>query len=137
MDSKDYIGLDVGLQRTGFARASNVAKIAEPLYTIPTPEVVKKLRELVKENDLEAIVVGLPRNLSGEDTKQTQWVRQWVDKAKEEIDLPFYAQDEALTSKIAEAKNLSGKKLQDIDSLAAGIILQDFLNSSDIERKAW
>lgn len=137
MDSKDFIGLDVGQQRTGFARASSVAKIAEPLFTISTTKVIEKLRELIKTGRIEAIVVGLPRNLSGEDTNQTEWVRAWVFKAKKEINTPFYAQDEALTSKLAEAKKLSRKKIHDIDSLAASIILQDFINSSEAERKTW
>lgn len=137
MNSKDFIGLDVGIRRTGFARASNAAKIAEPLFTVDTAEVIDKLNDLMKQGDIEAIVVGLPRNLSGEDTKQTEWVREWVTGVKAKIDIPFYAQDEALTSKMAEAKNISGQKLHDIDSLAASIILQDFIDCPEAERKIW
>jgi putative Holliday junction resolvase len=134
MDNKQLLGLDVGLKRTGIARASSVAKLAEPLLTVPTTEVLKTVKELIEEYDVGTIVVGLPRNLQGDDTKQTTWVRDWVQHAKSKIGLSFYWQDEALTSKIAEARKLTHKRPHDIDSLAAAIILQDFLDSEEAER---
>lgn len=134
MDGKQLLGLDVGLKRTGIARASEDARIAEPLITVPTTEVIKVLKDLIKEHNVGTIVVGLPRNLAGDDTRQTTWVRDWVKHAKNKVDLPFYWQDEVLTSRIAEAKKLSSKKLHDVDSLAAAIILQDFLDTPESER---
>lgn len=137
MDNKEYIGLDVGMARTGFARGSSIAKIAQPLFTVPTDSVVDKLKELIKTSHPVGLVIGLPRNLNGDDTNQTTWVREWVDNLKKHIDIPIYAQDEALTSKLAEAKRMDGLSEQSTDALAASIILQDFLESSDIERKNW
>jgi putative Holliday junction resolvase len=134
VDSKQLLGLDVGLKRTGVARASALARLAEPLVTINTVDVIKTLTQLIEQYNVGTIVVGLPRNLRGDDTAQTTWVRDWVRHAKSKIDLPFYWQDEALTSKIAEAKQKSYTKKVDIDSLAASIILQDFLESSEAER---
>lgn len=133
MKAKEVLGLDVGAKRTGIARASNVARIAEPLMSVPTDEVLPTLAKYLDKNEVEAIAVGLPRNLSGEDTGQTRWVRDWVDKAKQKIGAPLYWQDEALTS--VKAKELKPKlKGNDTDSLSAAVILQDFLDMPETER---
>jgi putative Holliday junction resolvase len=134
MDSKQLLGLDVGLKRTGIARASQLARLAEPLVTIPTVDAIKTIKDLIEQYNVGTIVVGLPRSLSGEDTSQTSWVRDWVKHAKTKIELPFYWQDEALTSRVAEAKSKSYKRPHDVDSLAASIILQDFLETAAAER---
>jgi putative Holliday junction resolvase len=136
VDSKSgqYLGLDVGLKRTGIARASEAARLSEPLQTVPTTEVVKILKNLIEEYNISAVVVGLPRNLHGNSTQQTNWVRDWVNHIKQKIDLPFYWQDEVLSTRIAEAKKLTYKKNQDIDALAAAIILQDFLDTPEASR---
>jgi putative Holliday junction resolvase len=134
MDSQQLLGLDVGLKRTGIARASGIARLAEPLMTVSTTDLIKIIKELIEEYNIGIVVVGLPRSLKGDDTAQTGWVRDWVMHAKSKIDLPFYWQDEALTSRIAEAKRAVYKQKHDIDSLAAAIILQDFLEAPETER---
>jgi len=134
VDSKEYLSLDVGLKRTGIARGSEVARLSEPLMTVATTSVLAKLKDLIEEYNVGAIVVGLPRNLHGNNTQQTNWVRDWVINAKHKIDLPFYWQDEVLSTRIAEAKKLSYKKVHDIDSLAAAVILQDFLDTPEADR---
>jgi len=137
MDKVEFIGLDVGQARTGFARGSLIARLAEPLETIPTEQALDRLTALIKELNAAGVVVGLPRNLKGEDTPQTDWVRSWVAGIKQKIEVPFYAQDEALTSKIAEERKQAGKALHDVDALAAAIILQDFLDVAESERVVW
>jgi putative holliday junction resolvase len=134
MNSEQLIGLDVGLKKTGIARASYNARLAEPISTVPTATVLNAIKELAEEYNVKTIVVGLPRNLHGDDTKQTTWVRDWVNHAKRKIDLPIYWQDEALTSRVAEAKKLTYKKPHDVDALAAAIILQDFLDTPESDR---
>jgi putative Holliday junction resolvase len=134
VEVNQYLALDVGLKRTGIARGSDAARLAEPLRTVATTEVLNTLKNLAEEYNVSAIVVGLPRNLHGNSTQQTNWVRDWVMKLKRKIDLPFYWQDEVLTTRIAEAKKLSYKKVHDIDSLAAAIILQDFLDTPQADR---
>lgn len=129
MEAREFIGLDVGKARTGIARGSNLAKLAEPLKSVPTEQVLAELADSFE--NLAGVVVGLPRSLSGEETEQTAWVRSWVDKAKKQIKTTFYWQDEALTSKLAEAEDINKGKIQDIDAVAAAIILQDFLDSPE------
>lgn len=129
--------MDVGSKRTGIARASNVARLAEPLMSVPTNKAIETLEKYINGHRVEAIVFGLPRNLAGEDTKQTQWIRAWVDKAKQKITTPLYWQDEALTSELAARKlQTTNFKLQTYDghSVAAAIILQDFLDTPEAKR---
>ena len=128
------MGLDVGQKRIGVARASALAMLAEPLDSIAAQDSIKELLKLVDDHSIGTIVVGLPRNLDSKDTKQTEWVRQWVNDAKAKIELPFFWQDEALTSVVAEAERQAHKKPKDIDSLAAAIILQDFLDTPEADR---
>ena len=134
MEAKEVLGLDVGVKTTGIARASNVARLAEPLDSVLTSETIKTLKKYLSDNQVEAVVVGLPRSLSGEDTDQTRWVRQWADKAKQRISIPLYWQDEALTSKVASSNQQVANGKADEHSLAAAIILQDFLDSPETSR---
>jgi putative Holliday junction resolvase len=134
VEVEQLIGLDVGHKRIGVARASSVAKLAEPLTTIKAADGLEELQRIIKQETAGTIVVGLPRSLQGDDTAQTTWVRQWVDDAKKQIKLPFYWQDEALTSQIAEAERQVHKSPHDVDALAAAIILQDFLDAPEAQR---
>ena len=134
MEVKQILALDVGRARTGIARASNIARLAEPLMTVETDKALNTIKDLIREQDVEAIVIGLPRNMKSDDTAQTEWVRDWVKKAKDHVRAPFYWQDEALTSKLAESSPLKLKKGQTADALAAAIILEDFLDTTEAER---
>ena len=100
--NKEFLGVDVGSARVGVARGSSEAKIAQPLKTVTADQAVAELRSLANQNLAAGIVVGLPRNLNGEDTDQTKTVRAWVSTIKPQINLPIYWQDEALTSQAAE-----------------------------------
>jgi putative Holliday junction resolvase len=128
VQAEDIIALDVGAIRTGIARASSKARLAEPLKTIPTEDVIDELRKLAHEHRISSIVVGLPRSLESQDTPQTEYVRHFVENARTELPgLDFFLQDEALTTVAAETAHKS--KVTDIDAAAASIILQDFLDS--------
>ena len=127
------LALDLGEKRIGIARANIIAKIAEPLATLQNDALFRdSLLALIKEHDAKQIVVGLPRGLEGQDTNQTNYVRDFIDDLNLPIDVVF--QDEALTSvKAKEQLESLGKIYQkaDIDSLAAMNILEDFLIEND------
>jgi putative holliday junction resolvase len=129
---EEFLAVDVGSARVGVARGSSAARIAQPLTTIAADQAVERLKALVAENQVSGIVVGLPRSLEGKDTAQTESVRDWTDQAKAQIKLPFYWQDEALTTKLAESQ-VSSKNNQ-ADAIAASIILQDFLDTTPEDR---
>lgn len=130
MPANEIIGLDVGQVRTGLARASSVAKLAEPLTSVPTTELIDKLAAITAQSDASTVVVGLPRNLQSQDTNQTKWLRSFIKSAKTKLpDVNFYWQDEALTSLKAKSRKLKAKSRHDEHAHAAAIILQDFLDS--------
>lgn len=125
------MALDVGGKRIGVATAHAVARLAHPLTTIENnSQVVDRLQHLVKEHNVALLVVGLPRGLSGQRTEQTQIVEDFVQQVKQQLTLPVYWQDEAVTSRKAEAElNARHKpyRKEDIDALAATYILEDFM----------
>ena len=123
--------LDVGAVRIGVARANLVAKIAEPLRTVTNDEViVHALQEIVADEHVKTVVVGLPQNRNQEDTDQTKFVRDFVKKLQATISAEFVFQDEAESSIKAEALlRQRGKPYvkEDIDAEAATLILQDYI----------
>lgn len=128
MQPGQIIGLDIGQKRTGVARASLAAKLAEPLTVIDTDQLPARLKEIIEQYTPQTIVVGLPRGLENQETQQTTWVRQYVEELKKEFpDIEFCWQDEALTTVSAETGQ--AKNTTDVDAAAASIILQDFLDT--------
>ncbi len=126
--ASNILSLDVGERRVGVAMANTVARFANPLTTLSnTDDILQDIAKLVREHDVDTVVVGLPRNLSGDDTAQTQYARQFADKI---TGVTIVFQDEALTSVKAEDELKSrGKSFEkgDIDALAATYILEDYL----------
>jgi putative transcription antitermination factor YqgF len=109
---------------------SEAARIAEPLKTIPAETAIDDLVRLVKDAGVTGIVVGMPRNLEGAETAQTEKVRQWIQTAQKYIKVPFYWQDEALTSVISGEDNGGAGA----DARAASVFLQDFLDTPEDQR---
>lgn len=127
------IALDVGDSRIGVAAANRIARLANPLRVILNNQTVwDEIKKLLIDENADRIVIGLPRSLSGEETAQTKIVRTFAESLSAKTDIPIVMQDEALTSRQAEAElRQRGKKFAkgDIDTLAAVYILDDYLNS--------
>jgi putative Holliday junction resolvase len=127
-----FLGLDVGEKRIGVALADGSVKIAIPYVTIEVNgDEVKEIAELILREGVQILVVGYPRNQSGEATAQTAFVEAFTERLKD-LAPKIVFQDESLTSVIAEERlQASGKPYQkgDIDAQAAAIILQDYLES--------
>lgn len=129
----EILALDPGRARVGIARASSHAAIAEPLKTVPAEDILNELLSEIKSRGIEAIVVGLPRDVHGHETEQTKWVRDWVEQLKVQISTTFYWQDEALTSELAQSHKKDVARYGE-DAVAAALILQDFLDTPVAER---
>lgn len=128
------LGLDIGTVRTGVARGNTLVRLASPLIALPMDDsFMATLSQVVKDQQARALVLGLPRNLQGEDTQQTQFVRELAVQIRAEVDLPLYFVDEALTSEKAE-QELKGRRKPyakgDVDALAACYILEDALEGN-------
>lgn len=128
--ASNILSLDVGERRVGVAIASLIARFPRPLTTLDnTDEIWSQIKNLVAEHDVDTLVIGLPRNLSGDETAQTQYVRTFTEKL---TGYTVVFQDEALTSHKAEQElTAKGKPYSkgDIDALAATYILEDYLTA--------
>lgn len=128
-----FIGLDVGERRVGVAVGDLELKMAWPHSTILVDDdFAHQLLQIIESEGIEAVVVGLPRNQKGEPTGQTEFTKGFVGRELAGIKLPIHWQDESVTSAVAEQRlKDSGKPYakEDIDSQAAAIILQDFLEA--------
>lgn len=127
------LALDVGEARIGVAVADSAVRIAVPLITLEVDGTeLQKIADLATKEGADTIVVGYPRNQAGEATKQTAYVEAFADKLKATISDVVY-QDESLTSVMAEQRLKDGGRAYtkgDIDSEAAAIILQDYLEAN-------
>ena len=130
MANRQLIGLDVGTARIGVAVADGSIRIAIPHGTIDVNgDEVKSIAELVVRNDCDTIVIGYPRNQSGEATEQTRLVEAFAAQL-EDLNAKLVFQDESLTSVMAEQRLQARSQPYskgDIDSEAAAIILQDYM----------
>lgn len=132
MAAKNLLALDVGEKRIGMAMADTGVKIAVPFgYLENTESVMTQLAEVLLRHDIDTVVVGYPRNQSGEPTAQTAFVEAFVaDMTELEIDTDIVYQDESLTSVQAEQRLGRVKDKGEIDAEAASIILQDYLEAT-------
>ncbi|QHU93924.1 Holliday junction resolvase RuvX [Candidatus Saccharibacteria bacterium oral taxon 488] len=130
MKAKNFLALDVGEKRIGLAMADSQVRIAVPFGWVASDErVMEELAEIMLRHDISLVVVGYPRNQSGEPTQQTEFVVDFVRRLGQlDIDAEIAYQDESLTSVQAEQR-LAGKIKDkgEIDAEAASIILQDYL----------
>jgi putative Holliday junction resolvase len=130
-----YLSIDYGTKTTGLAVCDPSETIVSPLVGLPTAkDLLSKIVEIVRSEDVEAIVFGLPLNMDGSVSPQANIVKDFADKLKKLLDLPVFFQDERLTSFAAEGKLVEReltrkKKKKRIDALAAAEILQSFLDS--------
>ena len=130
--TNQLLAFDVGSRRIGVAQADSVSRIPYPLTTVEVNGTeMDKLAALIQENQPSVLVMGYPRNQSGEPTAQTEYVKQFAAKL-ESFGIPIEFQDESLTSVMAEdrlrAQGVAYTKA-DIDAMAATIILADYLES--------
>jgi putative Holliday junction resolvase len=130
------LGLDIGEKRIGVALSDPLGIMAGALAVIErtTDEAaVKQIVDLARENEVEHIVVGMPRSLDGSLGKQAQAVQSFVDLLKKRTDIPVVTWDERLSTVAAERTLLEmgmkrDKRKKHRDSLAAAFILQGYLD---------
>ena len=119
-----YLALDVGDRRIGLAVGDDTHGLSRPLRTLLRRSVVKDLAEverIARDEQIDALVIGLPLTLRGEEGHQAERVRRFA-AAAEKLGLPVRLYDERHTSSEAEIRGAT-----DIDAGAATILLEDFL----------
>lgn len=127
------LSLDVGEKRIGVAVGDSEVRIAIAFDTIEVDgSEYQQIAKLIDMESADVVVIGYPRNQSGETTAQTAYVESFA-KGLEEIAPKLIFQDESLTSVLAEDRlKAMGKPYQkkDIDMYAASIILQDYMEQN-------
>ena len=129
------LGIDYGDSRIGLAMSDPLKIIASPFKTIRNEgneKCLQVFQSLIKQKDVEAIVVGLPIGLKGKETVQTKKVREFANLLYA-LKLHIHLEDERLSSVSAEKSMIqqnikTGHNKGLIDQRAAAIILQQFLD---------
>jgi putative Holliday junction resolvase len=131
--SKVILALDIGSVRIGLAIWRPSSQMADCLPFMKRSTLkseLSRLEKIIKDEKIEAFLVGLPIALSGNFTQSTKNAEFWIETLKNSFQLPVYSYDESLSSKRALEllkDQSSAKKKEKKDSLSAAIFLEDFI----------
>jgi len=129
--------IDYGKKRTGLAVTDPLKIIASALTTVETPGLIDFLKKYFEQEHVELVLIGEPKNWDESDTHATPLVHQFVKKFKKEFPaMPIEKIDERYTSKLAAnamlemgMKKKDRRKKENVDQIAATIMLQEYLRS--------
>jgi putative Holliday junction resolvase len=131
------IALDIGGKRTGVAETDFMQIIAQAVETVPTDQLLSYLKKRFEKEAYEALVVGDPKDLKGEDSHNSALVRALCVKIQAHFpQLPLHMVDERFTSKMAMNRLIDSgmRKSQrrekgSLDAESAAVILESYLSS--------
>lgn len=132
------MSVDYGDVRTGIAMSDVRGILASPYCVINQsyqPKLVDELVKIINENNIEKIVIGLPRNMDGSYGYRCDECKSLGDALKEKINVEIVFEDERLTTVMAHNilsdNNVRGKKRKDtVDAVSAVMILQSYLDKN-------
>ena len=131
------LAIDHGTKRMGIAISDELKLIAQPLEFFPAEPFVdflERLKELLREKEVEQVLVGMPRNMNGSYGPAALKVQEFVGVLKTSLAVPIVTWDERLTSAQANRFLIQGnvrrqERKQRVDKMAAAILLQSYLDS--------
>jgi putative Holliday junction resolvase len=131
------LAIDYGRKRCGIAVTDPLKIIANSLETIATHKLMEFLKNYMSREQVELIVIGKPMQLNGQPSESMRYITPFVNRLRKEMpDMPIEMVDERFTSTIAHQAMIDGgMKKSDrrdkarVDSIAASIILNDYLQS--------
>ena len=129
------LGLDFGSKTVGVAITDPLGMTAQGMEIVRRESPNKlRIETIIKENDVELIVLGLPVNMDGSSGERVEKTKEFADMLTRRSGVEIIFQDERLTTVEAyEIMNEAGIKREDrykyVDQIAATIILEDYLNS--------
>jgi putative Holliday junction resolvase len=129
------LALDYGSARCGCALSDLTGTIVTPVDAVARPATKRgfaQLRELVREREVERVVVGLPLSLDGSDTEQTRETRAFAGELSRRLgeDIPVEMHDERFTTRLAQRMEVPGAAFKTSeDSRAAAHLLESWLAS--------
>lgn len=131
------MAIDYGRKRVGVAVTDPTQLIAGGLTTVPSAQILSFVESYVAQNEVETIVVGLPKQMNNQPSESMRYITPFVNALKKRlpaIKVDFF--DERFTSVLAHRAMLDGglkkKDRQNkalVDEISATIILQDYLES--------
>ena len=132
------LAIDHGTKRMGIAVSDELGMIAQPLEFIPAEPFapfLDRLREILREKQVELILVGMPRNMDGSYGPAALKVQDFVAVLKNSLTIPIKTLDERLTSVqahrfLTEAQVRGRQRKEKVDKSAAAILLQSYLDST-------
>lgn len=130
------MALDVGDKTIGIALSDPMLITSQPLETIKRTKVkfdIDRIEELINENEVSTLIVGLPKNMNNTLGPQAMRVISFVDLIKKRIDIEIIYQDERMTTLESEAVLIDmsvrrENRKKHIDKIAASFILQSYLD---------
>jgi putative Holliday junction resolvase len=128
------LGIDFGRVRIGLAISDELRLLAHPLETIPAnKDALNRISEIVRERNIDKIIVGVPRHLSGQFGESANEALAFTTKLRARLKCTVDVWDERLTTVAAErALRDVGKKTRKtrhiVDQVAAQMILQNYLD---------
>jgi putative Holliday junction resolvase len=120
------LALDFGEARCGCAVSDPTGTVVTPVGAVERPDTRRglgRIAALVREREVERVVVGLPLSLSGDEGPQAARTREFAGRLAERIDVPIALHDERLTTRQAERAGGAA----DADSRAAAHLLEAYL----------
>jgi len=132
------IGVDYGVKRIGLAVTDPLKIFASPLITVNQEEFYNYINDYLKENEVEAFVIGYPVQMNNRPSESVTYINPFIKKLKKTFpEKHIYLADERFTSRMAMKTMIDGgvkkKDRQDkslVDKISASIILQSFLDKS-------
>jgi putative Holliday junction resolvase len=130
------LGIDLGEVRVGVAISDDLGLLAHPLETIDAlrRDPYDRVEELAREKQVDAIIVGVPRNMDGSFGPAALKAREVIERLRERVSCRVIPWDERLTTVAAErALREAGRKAKEqrsvVDQVAAQILLQSWIDS--------
>lgn len=134
MNFTKILGIDYGRRRIGVAICGPLG-IANPLTVITRKNnnVLEEFGEIIEENDVSKIVMGLPKNMDNSEGEMVKEVKEFAQQLQEKFEIPIDFCDERLSTWEAQnsLKNLGmspNKRKKIIDAVAAALILQNYVD---------
>jgi putative Holliday junction resolvase len=141
VERRRILALDVGKRRIGLAISDGLGITAQGLPTLQRTTVredLANLAELCREREVALLLVGEPLHMSGDKSRQAQYIRDFAERLSERTGIPVQFWDERLTTvqaqRVLRESGISiEKRAKAVDRLAAVILLESFLDSLPAE----
>ena len=140
-----YLGIDLGSKTVGLAMSDPTGTIASTFKTIffsneDYVSTIDEIKQIVRVYNIKKIIIGLPKNMNNSLGERAIITTNYAKLLEDNIDIPVIMFDERLTSVISnsiliEADISIKKRKKKVDSIAAQVILQDYLNKEKNENE--